>query len=152
MIPPSVATNLATTPDLTGREDEAADQSGGKRSSKTQRMECDARRVEILQPSALVQWFRFLVVFLVFPSPARRVVQPEGQKRLETPPPENNIVEFTAQNVRLHSRLVVLPPEPDQLGGDASVQQQSVHQLHVAFRDDIGYHFCIEFILKVCTK
>lgn len=79
VIPPSVATNLAKTPALTGREDEAVDQSDCNRSSRGENggMCCDDGSNP---PTICVQWFcfRFLVSLL---SPLQAgVVRQEGQK------------------------------------------------------------------------
>lgn len=56
---------------------------------------------------------------------------------------------MTAQNVTLHSQLAVRPPVRDQVRGEAGVQKQSVHQIHVAFRDDIGHQSRLRFIFAL---
>lgn len=64
VIPPSVATNLAKTPALTGREDEAVDQSGCNRSRGRKWWNCAATMVRILQLSAFSGFvFAFLSLF-----------------------------------------------------------------------------------------
>lgn len=45
-----------------------------------------------------------------------------------------------------HSLLFVQPPDLEQFRGDPGVQKQSVHQIHVAFRDDIGHQPQLRFI------